>query len=56
MAALPPAVLTHDHPRSLVPVLGGALPSSPLRDERSRGATDAVGDFGRMNRVFITCP
>jgi hypothetical protein len=35
MAALPPAVLAHDHPRSLAAVLGGALPSSPLRDEHS---------------------
>jgi hypothetical protein len=36
MAALPPAVLAHDHPRSLAAVLGGALPASPIRDERRR--------------------
>jgi len=35
MAALPPAVLTHARPSALAAVLGGALPSSPLRDERS---------------------
>ena len=34
LAALPPAVLAHDHPRSLAPVLGGALPASPIHDER----------------------
>ena len=34
LAALPPAVLAHDHPRSLAPLLGGALPASPIRDER----------------------
>ncbi len=38
MAALPPALLAHDHPRSLAAVLGGALPASPLRDERGRDA------------------
>jgi hypothetical protein len=37
LAALPPAVLTHDHPRSLAAVLGGALPASPIRDERRWG-------------------
>jgi hypothetical protein len=36
MAALPPAVLAHDRLRSLAAVLGGALPSSPLCDERGR--------------------
>jgi FtsP/CotA-like multicopper oxidase with cupredoxin domain len=33
VAALPPAVLAHDRPRSLAAVLGGALPPSPQRDE-----------------------
>src|SRR5204863_6148604 len=35
LAALPPAVLACDHPRSLAAVLGGALPASPQLDERS---------------------
>ncbi len=36
MAALPPAVLAHARPSALAAVLGGALTSSPRRDERSR--------------------
>ena len=36
MAALPPAVLACAHPSALAAVLGGALPSSPRRDERSQ--------------------
>jgi hypothetical protein len=39
LAALPPAVLAHDRPRSLAAVLGGALPASPMRDERCRAWT-----------------
>jgi hypothetical protein len=34
-AALTAALLTHGHPRPLVPVLAVALPWLPLRDERS---------------------
>jgi hypothetical protein len=35
MAALPPVVLAYAHPSALAAVLGGALPSPPLGDERS---------------------
>jgi hypothetical protein len=38
MAALPAAVLAHAPSGALAPVLPGALPSTPGRDERSRGA------------------
>jgi hypothetical protein len=46
MAALPPAVLTYGHPSPLVPVLGGALPSSPQRDERSQKLSHWNDDGG----------
>ena len=36
MAALEPALLAHVPAGTLAPVLGSALPSPPLRDERSR--------------------
>src|SRR5204862_5976070 len=36
MAPLPPVVLAQARPSALAAVLGGALPSSPRRDERSR--------------------
>jgi hypothetical protein len=52
MAALPPAVLAYDHPRSLAAVLGGALPSSPLRDERGRGLPLVFEADLDLNAVF----
>jgi hypothetical protein len=36
LAALAAALLAHDRPRSLAPVLAAALPASPIPDERSR--------------------
>ena len=45
MAALPAAVLAHARPRDLAPVLAVALPSTPIRDQRSH-AVDVVGVVG----------
>ena len=40
MAALAAALLAHGRPSPLAPVLAAALPSSPLRDERTRPSAD----------------
>ena len=53
MAALPPAVLAHARPGALAAVLGSALPSSPRRDEHSRGSrTKASHDPGHLRQRF----
>jgi 3-hydroxybutyryl-CoA dehydrogenase len=46
MAALPTAVLARAHGSALAPVLSAALPSTPVRDERSRTPLELVGVIG----------
>ena len=52
MAALPPAVLAHDHPRSLAEVLGGALPSSPPGDVLDHLGQCLSDDFDIKHSTF----
>jgi hypothetical protein len=54
MAALPPVVLAHAPPSALAAVLGGALLSSPQRDECSRVFAGFQRPFAYPNAVSLS--